>query len=115
MFLEDQYESYVEDIRDTFEAASKDCEDVVSDLDSLAWEYDELLSALEEGDEDAEGYDIDRVETLAERFKSKIDDGASRASNAGSEIDYYDAYDAILSAVRDDLRDSGYTEFADHL
>jgi len=111
MFLEEQYESYIENIRGTFEAASKECEDVVSDLDSLAWEYDELLTQIQDG----EDYDVDRVDRLIERFQSKMDDGASEASSQGSEIDYYDCYDAIKVALFDELVDSGYIEFANLL
>ena len=108
MFLEDQYESYVEDIYDTFVRASGICEDTANDLDTLAWDYDELLTAIEDG----EDYDQDRVDVLVEKFRNKIDDGASSASSEGSEIDYYDCYEAIKEVVVEELSRSGYSDFA---
>ena len=108
MFLEDQYESYIEDIRDVFERASTICENTADDLDTLAWDYDELLTAIEDG----EDYDQDRVDALVERFRNKIDDGADSARSQGSELDYYDCYEAIKEVVIEELSRSGYSDFA---
>lgn len=108
MFLESQYESYVEDIHCAFEAASKECEETVDALDTLAWEYDELLTQIEDG----EDYDTDAADRLVERFNSKIDNGAERAQSEGSEIDYYDCLEAIKEAVIEELTRSNYGEFA---
>lgn len=111
MFLETQYESYIEDIHDTFEAASKECEDTVSALDTLAWEYDELLTQIEDG----EDYDVDRAERLVEQFQNRIERGASDAEGNGDVIDYYSCYEEIKVALVQELRDSGYGEFAEML
>ena len=109
MFLESQYEDFIEDIHTSFVDASNICEDVVSDLDTLAWEYDELLVQVEDGEE----YDETRVEGLVERFQHKIERGAENATNCGSDIDYYDVHSAIEDAVKEELRRAGYGEFAD--
>ena len=111
MFLEEAYEDFIEDIRDVFERASTVCEDAVSDLESLAWDYDEVLTALEDG----EDHDEDAVEQLVERFQNKIERAAEDASSCGSEVDYYDAHRAIEEALKDELRRANYDSFAELL
>ena len=111
MFLERAFESYIEDIQDVFSRASAECEEAVDAVYNLAWNQDDLLTAIEDG----EDYDTDACDELVQRCRDRIERGANDASSQGSEVDYYDAYDAILEAVKDEFSNNDWFVFADKL